>query len=261
VSYRRFSDCSVSEKLLYTCFIGLLSVGYVFAMLMIFITVAPVDGEPGLSATDIGIKYHGDRSGTRLEQALTGSMKQNRTAAEFETILSWIRDGGSEARYAAEIRPIFAERCVQCHNPDSGMNIPDLTGYESVMSFVRLDTGESVSTLVRVSHIHLFGLGLVFYLLGRIFILTEIPVWLKRVVVVVPFAAIAVDIGSWWFTKFAHVFAYTVLISGALMGLSFAFQALYSLYQMWFFKPRFERLYERSGGAERRGEYRRRGEG
>jgi hypothetical protein len=140
------------------------------------------------------------------------------------------------------------------------MNIPDLTGYEGVMTLVRLDTGESVGALVRVSHIHLFGLGIIFYLLGRIFILTEMSVWLKRTIVVIPFAAIAVDIGSWWFTKYAHVFAYTVLISGALMGLSFAFQALYSLYQMWFFKPRFERLHERGGGAGR-GEYRRRGEG
>jgi hypothetical protein len=110
VSYRRFSDCSVSERLLYTSFIALLSVGYIFAMLLIFITVASVDGEPGLSAADIGIKYHGDRSGTRLERALTGSMMQNRTGAEFETIVSWIRDGGSEARFAAEISPIFAER-------------------------------------------------------------------------------------------------------------------------------------------------------
>jgi hypothetical protein len=224
-------------------------------MVMIFITVAPVDGKPGLSATDIGIKYHGNRSATRLERALAGSMKYNRTGAEFETIVSWIRDGGPEARFDTEISPIFTERCVQCHNPDSGMGIPDLTGYGLVMELVRVDTGETVGDLVRVSHIHLFGLGFVFYLLGRIFILTEIPVWLKRTVVVIPFAAIAVDIGSWWFTKYAHLFAYAVLIGGALMGLSFAFQALVSLYQMWFFKDRFERTRERSG------EYRRSGEG
>ncbi len=136
------------------------------------------------------------------------------------------------------------------------MEIPDLTGYGEVKELVRMDTGESVGVLVRVSHIHLFGLGLVFYLLGRIFILTEIPVWLKRTIVVIPFAAIAVDIGSWWFTKYSvHIFAYTVMIGGGLMGVSFAFQALVSLYQMWFFKDRSERLHER------RGEYRRRGEG
>lgn len=262
MSYRRFSDCSVSERLLYTLFIGLISVGYAFAMFMIFITIAPVDGEPGLSVKDIDIKYRGSSSNTRLEQALAGIMKHNRTEAEFKTIVSWIRDGGSEARFASEIRPIFAERCVVCHNPDSSMGIPDLTEYELVMPLVSgVDTGESVGALVRVSHIHLFGLGLVFYLLGRIFILTEMPVWLKRTIVVTPFASIAVDIGSWWLTKYAHAFAYVVMIGGGLMGLSFAFQALFSLYQMWFLKDRFERRYERSGGHERRGEYRRRGEG
>jgi hypothetical protein len=262
VSYRRFSDCSVSERLLYTLFIGLLATGYAFAMVLIFITVAPVDGEPGLSVKDITIKYHGSRSNTRLEQALAGIMKQNRTEAEFKTIVSWIRDGGSEARFAAEIRPILTERCVKCHNPGSGMGIPDLTGYENVMPLVRVDTGESIGALVKVSHIHLLGLGMFFYLLGRIFILTEMPVALKRTIVVIPFAAIAVDIGSWWFTKYSvNIFAYAVMIGGGLMGVSFVFQALVSLYQMWFFKDRFERRYERSGGAERRGEYRRRGEG
>jgi len=69
---------------------------------------------------------------------------------------------------------------------------------------------------------------------GRIFILTEMRPWLKRTMVAVPFAAIAMDIGSWWFTRYAAgFFAYTVIIGGALMGLSFA-----SLYQMWLYKPK-----------------------
>lgn len=255
MSYRRFADCSVSEKLLYTLFIALLSTGYCFAMVMIFITVASEDGKPGLSATDISIKYYGNRSGSRLERALTGKMRHNRTNEEYMVIASWIHDNAPESRFDKEIKPIFDEKCVMCHNPNSGMKIPDLTGYKQVLPLVKIDTGESIGSLVRVSHIHLFGLSMLFYLLGRIFILTEIPVLLKRTLVVIPFAAIAVDIGSWWFTKFSpHFFAYTVLISGAFMGLSFAFQALISFYQMWFYRPPVQRRYMGGEYGERRKE-------
>jgi len=262
MSYRRFADCSVSERMLYTLFIWLLGTGYLFAMVLMFITVATVDGKPGLSVTDIAIKYRGDRSNTRLEQALRGPMAANRTEAEFKTIVSWIHDGAPGPRFASEIQPILAERCVKCHAPDNAIGIPDLSGYEKVMKLVKVDTGEAFGSLVRVSHIHLFGLGIIFYLLGRIFILSEMPVWIKRVIVVIPFASIAMDIGSWWFTKYSvNPFAYVVMIGGGLMGLSFAFQAFFSLYQMWFYKHPYERRYEGGGRGERRGEYRRRGEG
>ncbi|MDP2690038.1 MAG: hypothetical protein Q8P48_08005, partial [Deltaproteobacteria bacterium] len=149
--------------------------------------------------------------------------------------ISWIRAGAPKAGFESDVMPVLERKCLGCHSGSTGL--VELTGYENVMELVEMDTGESFGTLARVSHIHLFGTGILFYLIGRIFILTEIAPWLKRVVVAVPFAAIAMDIGSWWFTRYAAgVFAYTVIIGGALMGLSFAFQALASLYQMWFHK-------------------------
>jgi len=214
-----------------------MGVGYIFAMVLISASVAPLDGKPGLSADDIVIKYSGTREGTRLESALKGAMSGYRSEAEHEAIVSWIYAGAPEARFDSEVMPILSLRCAGCHS--SGSGLVELTGYEKVMELVVMDTGESFPALARVSHIHLFGTGILFYLLGRIFILTEIRPWLKRVVVVVPFAAIAMDIGSWWFTRYeARFFAYTVIIGGALMGLSFAFQAFASLYQMWFYKPK-----------------------
>ncbi|MFQ5735755.1 MAG: hypothetical protein ACE5GY_02705 [Thermodesulfobacteriota bacterium] len=233
MKYRRFSDCSVSERLLQTLFIVLLGTGYLFAMVLIFVSVAPLDGKPGLSAEDIVYKYSGHRDGTRLEMALKGSMRGHATDDERARIVSWIYTGAPRAAFESDVMPILVRRCAGCHARGSGL--PEFTGYEKVMETVELDTGESFGTLARVSHIHLFGTSIVFYLLGRIFILTELPPWLKRTVVVVPFAAIAMDIGSWWFTRYAAgVFAYIVIIGGALMGLSFAFQSIVSLYQIWF---------------------------
>ncbi len=52
--------------------------------------------------------------------------------------------------------------------------------------------------------------------------------------VAVPFLAIWMDIGSWWFTKHDPIFAYIVIGGGVLMGLSLALQISISLYDMWF---------------------------
>jgi len=51
--------------------------------------------------------------------------------------------------------------------------------------------------------------------------------------VAVPFLAIWMDIGSWWFTKNEPIFAYTVIAGGTLMGLSLSLQIGISLVEMW----------------------------
>jgi len=259
MSYRRFSDCSVSERMLYTLFIMLLGTGYLFAMTMLYVTVSTEDGKPGLSIEDISIKYRGERSSTRLEQALGSVMTPYRSEQDYKEIALWIHSGAGEKDFNKDIKPIFDTKCIGCHSPATGMHIPDLNGFDNVVKLVEMDTGDPFVTLVRVSHIHLFGLGLIFYMLGRIFILTEIPPRLKRIIVVVPFAAIAIDIGSWWFTKYSmNLFAYIVMIGGAMMGVSFAFQAFISIYQMWFFKQPVRQDYK---GSQYDGEYERRREG
>ncbi|WP_239650107.1 hypothetical protein [Methylocucumis oryzae] len=57
----------------------------------------------------------------------------------------------------------------------------------------------------------------------------------KRIAVVIPFAAMLTDVASWFITKATPSFAYVVVISGTLMGLSMSFQILLSIYQMWFY--------------------------
>ncbi|VAW35954.1 hypothetical protein MNBD_DELTA02-292 [hydrothermal vent metagenome] len=235
---RRFSDCSVSERLLHTSFIITLGIGYLFALFLIFSTVSTEDGKPGLSVEDVIIKYHGNRSGTKLEAALTGIMKGRLTPQDHLVIVSWIHNGGKESGFNEKVAPILTKDCVKCHNPDGIMKQVDLVGYRNVMKYVKVDTGESIGALVKLSHIHLFGMSIIFYLLAKIFILTELsPLW-KRTAIIIPFAAILMDIGSWWFTKYDYIFAYTVEIGGFMMALSFAFQAFLSLYQMWFMRAK-----------------------
>jgi hypothetical protein len=51
----------------------------------------------------------------------------------------------------------------------------------------------------------------------------------------IPFAAMLLDTLSWFITQSVPSFAYVVVLSGALMGISMGLQILLSVYQMWFF--------------------------
>jgi hypothetical protein len=97
-----------------------------------------------------------------------------------------------------------------------------------------VDTGTSLSTLARVSHVHLFGISIIFLLTGAIFALSELPAALRALIIAVPYLAIWADIGSWWVTKYEPIFAIVVIVGGGLMGLALAAQIAISLWEMWF---------------------------
>jgi hypothetical protein len=114
------------------------------------------------------------------------------------------------------------------------MPILPLTSFEDVQKITTPDTGLSLLQLAKVSHIHLFGISMMFLLTGAIFSLSVTPIWFRVTVLVIPYLAIIMDIGSWWATKYYDpVFAYIVLVGGAFMGLAMACQILISLWDMW----------------------------
>ena len=61
--------------------------------------------------------------------------------------------------------------------------------------------------------------------------------WFKCTIVALPFAAVVVDVSSWYITKVFHPFAWVVLLAGGLMGLCFAFMWVTTMYQLWFSAP------------------------
>jgi hypothetical protein len=158
-------------------------------------------------------------------------------------VLRWIRDGAPEAGYHA-VKPIFDTSCVACHSSASGLPIPSLASFQDIREVTQTDTGPSIAQLARVSHIHLFGISIIFLLTGVIFSLSEAPVWLRVSLVIIPYLAILADIGSWWLTKFDPLFGIVVIVGGALMGLALAGQCLISLWEMWLPVPWSRRLGE-----------------
>ncbi|MCP3678012.1 MAG: DUF2157 domain-containing protein [Deltaproteobacteria bacterium] len=240
--YRRFSDCSVSEKLINSLFLITIGVGYLLAITYLYTSHEKLDHKSGLSVDDVAYTYHGNRSGTVLESALRGKMSGYIDTDSRDLIIQWIYDGTPEKEYQERVMPILESYCMACHGDQSGMNLVGLFTPDDIRELTRMDTGKSIGELAKVSHIHLFGIGIILFLIGRIFILCEMPITLKRIIVILPFAAIAMDIGSWWITHWFPFFAYVVIFGGALIGFSMAFQIFTSLYFMWFYKyPQAER--------------------
>lgn len=95
----------------------------------------------------------------------------------------------------------------------------------------------SVGALARVSHNHLFGLTFIFAIMGLIFNHAYVRQHhFKSTLTALPFLAMLIDIGSCWLTKVSVVFAYAVFAGGVVMGISFAWQWLISVHQMWFLR-------------------------
>jgi hypothetical protein len=232
--YRHYSELPYSLRALYTAVLIMLSLGYLFALLYLFHTYSGRDGDPsGMSYQDLVIAYTGSGKASRLESALRGPMSTMLPADELNRIVDWLQKGSNRSEYETAIRPVLDERCMTCHD-GSNPHLPNLGGYDNLAKVTAQDTGTDIFTLVRVSHIHLFGLSFIFFILGFIFSHAYVrPVWFKCLVVVAPFIALAADVSSWYFTKLFHPFAWVVMLAGAMMGLSFAFMWVVSMYQMW----------------------------
>jgi hypothetical protein len=234
-----YSELPLSMRTLYTATLIVLGIGYLFAMIQIYEVDAGRDGKPGLSADDIAIAYSGNKTATKLESALSGPMSGMLAGDEHATIIGWVHHGLDKTEYDASIKPIIDRRCLACHD-GSNPHIPNLNGYENLTKVAQIDTGMSLASLVRVSHIHMFGITFIFFIMGLIFSHAYVrPVWFKCAVIVLPFLSIVVDIGSWYLTKIDTAFAWAVIIGGGVMGLSFATQWLVSMYQIWFYKYKY----------------------
>jgi len=226
----------VPLKVLATCFLMTIGVAYLCALAYLYLMDVEPHSKHGLGIIQAVItKYYGNRGGSRLESALQGSMGVQATLSEKQQIVQWLRNGAPESEFST-IQPILIHSCIGCHSPESGLQIPPFTSYAQVSPYTSIDVGESIKSLVRVSHIHLFGMSFIFLLTGLVFALSQTSHMFRSVLIAIPFLAIWIDIASWWLTKYEPAFAYTVIIGGLLMGLALAGQIAVSFYEMWFIR-------------------------
>jgi hypothetical protein len=246
--YHHFSELPGSMRVLYTSALVILGFGYLFALIYVFHAQAGRDGNPNmLSYEDIVLAYRGSGKGSRLEAALRGPMSTMLPADESASLITWVQAGADHSNYETGIKPLLDKRCATCHD-GSNPHLINLVGYDNLKKVTEKDTGAGIFTLVRVSHIHLFGFTFIFFTLGLIFSHAYVrPVWFKCAVVATPFVCTMLDVSAWYMTKLYAWFAWMVIISGVVMGLCFAFMWVLSMYQMWF-SPAPSQVVKRAGG-------------
>jgi hypothetical protein len=230
-----YADLPLSQRVLYTATLLILGMGYLFALLNVYFTYAGrAGGNPFLlSYEDIVVAYSGSGKGSRLEAALRGPMASMLPQDERVVLVTWVQDGSPRDTYEKVVRATLEKRCMTCHD-GSNPHLAVLAGYDNVKKVTETDTGAKLSTLVRVSHIHLFGLTFIFFIMGLMFSHAYLqPAWLKSAIIAAPFVAIVLDVSSWYFTKLYHPFAWVVLGAGSVMALSFAAMWLLTMYQIW----------------------------
>jgi hypothetical protein len=233
--YLHYSELPFSQRVLYTAALLVLGVGYLFALLNVYFTYAGrAGGNPHmLTANDLIVAYSGSGKGSRLESALRGPMSTMLPGDDRNVVLAWAAEGGPHPAYDKSVRPLLDKYCLSCHD-GSNPHLPNLNGYDNLKKVTEKDTGAAIPTLVRVSHIHLFGMTFIFFLTGLMFSHAYVrPVWFKCTIVAVPFAGIMIDVASWYMIKVFHPFVYLEIAAGAVLAACFAFMWLVALYQMW----------------------------
>ena len=237
VNFVHFKFLPMSMRVLFSMVLIVFGTGYLMAMIQVWENHAGKDGDPMLTAKDLMISYSGNPEGTKLETALRASMADMLPAEKREVIFNWLHAGAPQEEFEGAINPILQEHCVMCHNPDANPHLPNFSNYDGVAKVAAKDEGMNLHTLVRVSHIHLFSITFIFFIVGYIFTHAYVrPTWIKCVLVAAPFVVLLTDVASWYLTKVWAGFAWMVIISGAIMGMSFAAMWVISMWQMWFGK-------------------------
>jgi hypothetical protein len=91
---------------------------------------------------------------------------------------------------------------------------------------------------LRWTHIHLFGIGMIFIFMGGISLLLDAGATFRAWLIVLPFISMLIDIAALWLKGFVSpVFFWLHLPGGGLFGLVFGYLSLRALWEMWI-KPR-----------------------
>jgi hypothetical protein len=222
----------LSIRMLFTGYLLTIGFGLLMAGAQILLTHGMADGKLGLSIDDIVYSYYGNRGNSKLEAKLNGSMKDKAPEKIRAKLIHWARDGASEEAWEADIKKEVTLYCTGCHG-----NIPGLAAianFDVIREIAKADQGATVDSLTRVSHIHLFGIAFIFFIMGFIFSFSVgIPKWLKELALILPFAFLILDIISWWVTKWFAGFAWFTMIGGFGYSLASCFMWFTSIYQMW----------------------------
>jgi len=235
---------ALGGKLAVTLLLINILLGLVLAHIEVRYALGGKDGEPGITMTDIRLYFQGDPTHCQLETMMHGRMgKYFGSPDEREAMDDWIADGAPREAYDSTVAPILEARCVKCHGPGGEKVSSPLTTYEEVCRFVESsDTGVSYESLAAASYSQLVLMTLLAALAAGLFYLTRFTGRWKEVLMIVPFAAVFLNVLSWWSVKQSAPFLHIIVASSLFLAISIIVMVLLTLVDIWIL----------SGGGEER---------
>jgi hypothetical protein len=209
-------------------------------------THAGNDGRPELSMEDLRRAYHGRPGWTLIGSKVDGGSMEKHVPVPSEraAIVEWARAGARREEFDP-VRRVLDRRCVKCHAPGGEKEgSPFAASREAgaewglVSEYARPDRGMSAAKRATTTHAHLFGMTVLFGLLGAVFLFTGTRRGVKAIVVAAPFAGMALDIGSWWLALLSPAFCWGIVAGGALLASSLVVLVARPLWEMWGPEPK-----------------------
>ncbi len=95
--------------------------------------------------------------------------------------------------------------------------------------------GEQFVWTLKWTHIHLFGMGMIFIFMGAISLFLDAGIYLRTWLIVLPFVGILIDIAAMWLKGFiSPAFFWLHIPGGGIFGLIFIYVSVRALWEMWF---------------------------
>ena len=90
------------------------------------------------------------------------------------------------------------------------------------------------------SHIHLFGMNMIFIFMGTITIFLNISIKARTWLVILPFIGVFIDIATMWLKGYISPgFFWLHIPGGGLFGISFTIVSIRALWEMWYMRNNF----------------------
>jgi len=90
------------------------------------------------------------------------------------------------------------------------------------------------------THIHLFGMNMIFFFIGGIAVLLDLELKWRTWLVILPFAGILIDIASMWLKGYVSpAFFWLHIPGGGLFGFVFFYVSARAFYEMWWVRKNY----------------------
>ncbi|MCC6159203.1 MAG: hypothetical protein IT350_14230 [Deltaproteobacteria bacterium] len=100
-----------------------------------------------------------------------------------------------------------------------------------------LDFALTLREMVEITHVHLFVIPVVVYLVASLFLRTRAPGAAAVAIPAIAYVSIATDLSGMWLTRFVHDgFGTVIAVSGMALTASTAAMIATCLYELWFAK-------------------------